>query len=67
MNEEFSEKQKHDIDYRRLHDNETQNQRKHIAKFIIFFNVVSVLQHELVEIMRECQITFQCHWIREQY
>ena len=51
MNEEFSEKQKHDIDYQKSHNDETQNQRKHIAKFIIFFNVVFVLQREFIKIM----------------
>ena len=51
MGEELSEEQKHDIDYRKLHDGEAQNQRKHIAKLIIFFDVVSVLQREFAEIM----------------
>ena len=51
MNEKFSKKSKHDINYRRSYDDETQNQRKHIAKFIIFFDVVSVLQREFVKIM----------------
>ena len=51
MNEELSEEQKHNINYQKLHDDETQNQRKHIAKFIIFFNVMFVLQREFVEIM----------------
>ena len=51
MSEKFSEKQKHDIDYRKSHDDEAQNQRKYIAKFIIFFDVVFVLQRELVKIM----------------
>ena len=51
MNEELSEKQKHDIDYRKSHNDETQNQRKHIAEFITFLNAVSVLQREFVKIM----------------
>ena len=51
MSRKLFEKQKHDIDYRRSHDDKTQNQREHIAKFIIFFDVVSVLQREFVEIM----------------
>ena len=51
MNEEFSEKQKHDINYRRLHDEKMQNQHKHIVKLIIFFDVIFVLQRESVEIM----------------
>ena len=51
MNKKLSEKQKHDINYRRSHDDETQNQREHIVKFIIFFDVVFILQRELVEIM----------------
>ena len=51
MSEKLSEKQKHDINYRKSYDNETQNQRKHIAEFIIFFNVISVLQREFVKIM----------------
>ena len=51
MNEEFSEEQKHDIDYRRSHDDGAQDQRKHITKLIIFFNVVSVLQRESAKIM----------------
>ena len=44
-------KQKHNIDYRKLYNDETQSQRKHIAKFIIFLNVVFVLQREFAEIM----------------
>ena len=44
MNEKFSEKQKHDID-------KTQNQRKHIIKFITFFDVVFVLQRKFIEII----------------
>ena len=51
MNEKLSEKQKHNINYQKSHDDETQNQRKHIIKFIIFLDVVSVLQREFVEIM----------------
>ena len=51
MNEKLSEKQKHDIDYRKSYNDKTQNQRKHITKFIIFFNVVFVLQREFVKIM----------------
>ena len=51
MNEELSEKQKHDIDYQKLHDDGTQSQRKHITKFIIFFDVVFVLQREFIKIM----------------
>ena len=51
MNEEFFEKQKHDIDYWKSHDDEMQNQRKHIAKFIILFDVVFILQREFAEIM----------------
>ena len=43
MNEKLFEKQKHDIDYQKSHDDETQNQRKHITKFIIFFDVVFIL------------------------
>ena len=51
MNEEFSEEQKHDIDYQRSHDDEAQNQRKYIAKLITFFDIVFVLQREPAEIM----------------
>ena len=51
MNEKFSEKQKHNINYRKSHDDEAQSQRKHIVKFIIFFDVVFVLQREFIEIM----------------
>ena len=43
MSEEFSEKQKHDINYQKSHNDETQNQRKHIAKLIILFDVIFVL------------------------
>ena len=43
MNEKLFEKQKHDIDYQKSYNDETQNQRKYIAKFIIFFNIVFVL------------------------
>ena len=57
MNEKLSEEQKHDIDYWKSYDDEAQNQRKHIARFIIFFDAVSVLQRESVKIMWECQIT----------
>ena len=53
MNKKLFEKQKYNINRRILHDDETQNQRKHIAKFIIFFNIISVLQREFIEIMRE--------------
>ena len=51
MNEKLFKKQKHDINYRRSYDDETQNQRKHIAKFIILLDVVFILQRESVEIM----------------
>ena len=51
MNKELFKKQKHNINHRKLHDDEMQNQREHIAKFIVLFNVVSVLQRESVEIM----------------
>ena len=44
MNKRFFEKQKHDIDYRRTYNDETQNQRTYIIKLIIFSNVVFVLQ-----------------------
>ena len=57
MNERFFKKQKYNIDRRKLHDDETKNQHKHIAKFIVFFNVVFILQRKFVEIMREYQIT----------
>ena len=42
MNKRFSEKQKHDINYWKLHDDEVQNQRKHITEIIIFFNIVLI-------------------------
>ena len=51
MNEEFFKEQEHDINYQKLHDDETQDQRKHITKFIIFLNIVFVLQREFAEIM----------------
>ena len=51
MNEKLSKKQKHDIDYRKSYNDEMQSQRKHIAKFIILFDVVFVLQREFVEII----------------
>ena len=56
MNKNFSEKQKHNIDYKKSHNDETQSQREHITKIIIFFNVVFILQRKSVEIMQECQI-----------
>ena len=59
MSKKFSKKQKHNIDYKELHDDETQNQRKHIAKIIIFFDIVFVLQCEFIEIMQEYQIALQ--------
>ena len=61
MNKRFSEKQKYDINYQKSYDDEAQNQREYIAKLIVFFNVIFVLQRELVKIMRKCQITFQCY------
>ena len=54
MSVELSEEQKHDINYWKLYDDEAQNQRKHIAKFIIFFDVVFVLQREFIEIIWKC-------------
>ena len=51
MNKKLFEKQKHDINYRKSHNDETQNQRKHIAEFIIFFNVIFILQREFVNFM----------------
>ena len=51
MNKNFFEKQKHDINYRKSHDNKTQNQRKYITKFIILFNIVFILQREFVKII----------------
>ena len=51
MNKKLFEKQKHDINYRKSYDDETQNQRKHIAKLIIFLNVVFVLQRKFIKIM----------------
>ena len=51
MNEEFSEKQKHDIDHRKSHDDKAQNQREHIINFIVFLDIVFVLQRESAEIM----------------
>ena len=53
MNEELSEEQKHDIDYRKSYNDKTQNQRKHIAKFIIFFDIVFVLQREFIKIIQK--------------
>ena len=67
MSEELFEEQKYDINYWRSRDDEAQSQRKHIAEFIIFFDVVFILQRRSAEIMWECQIMFQCHWIRERY
>ena len=67
MSKKFFEKQKHDIDHWRSHDDEAQNQREHIAEIIIFFNVVFVLQCEFVEIMWECQTALQCYKVREQH
>ena len=43
MNDKFFDKQKHDVNYRRLYDDKTQSQRKHIIKFIIFFDVIFIL------------------------
>ena len=51
MNKKLFEKQKYNINYRKSHDDETQNQRKYIAKFIIFFDIVFVLQRKSVEII----------------
>ena len=43
INKRLSEKQKHDIDYKKSYDDKTQNQHKHIAEIIVFFDVVFVL------------------------
>ena len=51
MNKELFEEQKHNIIYRRLYDDKTQNQCEHIVKLIIFFNVVFVLQRKSVKII----------------
>ena len=67
MNKKLFEKQKHDIDHWRLHNDEAQNQREHIVKVIDFFDVVFVLQREFTEIIQKCQIAFQCYWICEQH
>ena len=51
MSEKLSEKQKHNINYPKSYDDEAQDQRKHIAKFIILFDIVFVLQREFIKIM----------------
>ena len=51
MSEKFSEKQKYNIDYKRSHDDKTQNQRKYIAKFIVFFYILFILQRESAKIV----------------
>ena len=43
MSERLFKKQKYDINDRKSHDNEAQSQREHIAKFIVFLNIVFVL------------------------
>ena len=43
MSKIFSEKQKYYIDYRKIHADETLNQRKHIAEFFILLNIIFVL------------------------
>ena len=54
INERFSEKQKHYIDHRKIHANETLNQREHIAKFFIFFNIIFILQYKFIENVWKC-------------
>ena len=49
MSERFSEKQKHYIDHQKIHADETSNQREHIAKFFIFFDIIFILQCEFIE------------------
>ena len=49
MSEKFSEKQKYYINHREIHANETLNQREHIVKFFIFFDIIFVLQCEFIE------------------
>ena len=51
MNKRFFEKQKYNVNYRKTHDNKTQNQREHIAKSIVFFDIIFVLQREFIEII----------------
>ena len=54
MNKKFLEEQKHHIDHRKIHADETSNQREHIARFFTFFNIILVLQCEFTENVREC-------------
>ena len=49
MNEKFSEKQKDYINHRKIYANKTSSQRKHIAKFFIFFDIIFILQREFIE------------------
>ena len=43
MSERFFKEQKHHINHQKIHVNETSNQRKHIAKFFTFFDIIFVL------------------------
>ena len=61
MSEKLFKKQKYNINYEKSYDDEAQNQREHIAKIIIFFDIIFVLQYKFVEIIRECKIAFQCY------
>ena len=49
MNEKLFEKQKYYINHRKIHADETLNQREHIAKFFTFFDIIFVLQCEFIE------------------
>ena len=51
MNKKIFKKQKHNIDYWKTYNDKAQDQREHIAKFVIFFNIIFVLQREFVEII----------------
>ena len=43
INKKLFKKQKYNINYRKLQDNKTQNQREYIAKFFIILNIIFVL------------------------
>ena len=58
MNERLFKEQKHNINYRKIYDDEMQSQRKYIAKIIILLSAVFILQRESIKFVQKYEITF---------
>ena len=58
MSEKLSEKQKYNIDCRKSHDDETQNQREHIAKLIIFLMLYLFYNANLLKSYKNVKLRF---------